>query len=171
MPNLVWRHDFVSEIINPELQEPETIKSTLLSILHEAYALNPSFIKAEEGYIITPNWAFQKWGLGTSSTLINNIAQWLQIDAFTLLNNSFGGSGYDIACAQKTTTHSLPSWKGKAMVEKATSNQTSQHIYFVYLNKKQSSKTAIANYHTNKTNNLNTSIDAINKNNTWSSTR
>jgi hypothetical protein len=24
----------------------------------------------------------------------------LQIDAFTLLNNSFGGSGYDIACAQ-----------------------------------------------------------------------
>jgi hypothetical protein len=44
-----------SEIINPELQEPETIKSTLLSILHEAYVLNPSFIKAEEGYIITTN--------------------------------------------------------------------------------------------------------------------
>jgi hypothetical protein len=101
-----------SEIINPELQEPETIKSTLLSILHEAYVLNPSFIKAEEGYIITPNWASKKWGLGTSSTLINNIAQWLQIDAFTLLNNSFEVVSYDIACAQ--TTHSLPSWKGKS---------------------------------------------------------
>jgi hypothetical protein len=34
------------------------------------------------------------------------------------------------------------------------------HIYFVYLNKNK--QTAIANYHTNKTNNLNTNIDAIN---------
>jgi hypothetical protein len=51
------------------------------------------------GYNITTHLNFpKKWGLGTSSTLINNIAQWLQIDAFTLLNNSFGGSGYDIAC-------------------------------------------------------------------------
>jgi outer membrane protein assembly factor BamE (lipoprotein component of BamABCDE complex) len=48
------------------------------------------------------------------------------------------------------------------MVEKATFKPDFSHIYFVYLNKKQSSKTAI-NYHTNKTNNLNTNIDAINK--------
>jgi hypothetical protein len=39
-------------------------------------------------------------GTGNLSTLINNIAQWLQIDAFTLLNNSFGGSGYDIVRAK-----------------------------------------------------------------------
>jgi hypothetical protein len=64
-------------------------------------------------------------------------------------------------------THSLPSWKGKAMVE-LLSNQILTAYLFVYLNKKQSS---IANYQTNKTNNLNTNIDAINKNNTWSSTR
>jgi hypothetical protein len=89
-----------SEIINPELQEPETIKSTLLSILHEGYVLNPSFIKAERDIILLQLSFPKKMGLGTSSTLINNIAQWLQIDAFTLLNNSFGGSGYDIACAQ-----------------------------------------------------------------------
>lgn len=163
----IWFEDTIlfSEIINPELQEPETIKSTLLSILHEAYALNPSFIKAEEGYIITTQLSFpKKWGLGTSSTLINNIAQWLQIDAFTLLNNSFGGSGYDIACAQNNNPILYHLEKGKAMVEKATFKPDfSQHIYFIYLNKKQSSKTAIANYQTNKTNNLNTSIDAINK--------
>jgi hypothetical protein len=40
------------------------------------------------------------------------------------------------------------------------SNQTLTAYLFVYLNKKQSS---IANYQTNKTNNLNTNIDAINK--------
>jgi hypothetical protein len=38
--------------------------------------------------------------LGTSSTLINNIAQWFGIDAYELLWKSFGGSGYDIASAQ-----------------------------------------------------------------------
>ncbi|WP_339920578.1 GYDIA family GHMP kinase [uncultured Flavobacterium sp.] len=163
----IWFEDTIlfSEIINPELQEPETIKSTLLSILHEGYVLNPSFIKAESGYIIITQLSFpKKWGLGTSSTLINNIAQWLQIDAFTLLNNSFGGSGYDIACAQNNNPILFHLEKGKPIVEKTTFKPDfSQHIYFVYLNKKQSSKTAIANYQTNKTNNLNTNIDAINK--------
>lgn len=163
----IWFEDKIlfSEIINPELQEPETIKSTLLSILHEAYVLNPSFIKDESGYIITTQLSFpKKWGLGTSSTLINNIAQWLQIDAFTLLNNSFGGSGYDIACAQNNNPILYHLEKGKAIIEKATFKPDfSQHIYFVYLNKKQSSKTAIANYQTNKTNNRDKSIDAINK--------
>jgi hypothetical protein len=38
------------------------------------------------GYNITTHLNFPKMGTGTSSTLINNIAQWLQIDAFTLLN-------------------------------------------------------------------------------------
>jgi hypothetical protein len=53
--------------------------------LHEAYKLNPDFITNSNGYIITTELGFLSWGLGTSSTLINNIAQWLQIDAFTLL--------------------------------------------------------------------------------------
>ena len=33
------------------------------------------------------------------STLINNIANWVNVDAYKLLNLTFGGSGYDIACA------------------------------------------------------------------------
>jgi hypothetical protein len=65
----------------------------LISI-HQGYLKSNLF---SMGYNITTHLNFP--GLGTS-TLINNIAQWLQIDAFTLLNNSFGGSGYDIACAQ-----------------------------------------------------------------------
>jgi hypothetical protein len=69
----------------------------LISILHQGYLLNRNFITGSMGYNITTHLNFpKKWGLGTSSTLINNIAQWLQIDAFTLLNNSFGGSGYDM---------------------------------------------------------------------------
>jgi hypothetical protein len=52
--------------------------------LHEAYKLNPDFITNSNGYNITTELGSKSWGLGTSSTLINN-TQWLQIDAFTLL--------------------------------------------------------------------------------------
>lgn len=143
----------ISKEVNPET---ESVKTTLTTILHEAFKLNPDFILNSGGYTITTELGFPKsWGLGTSSTLINNIAQWLQIDAFVLLKNSFGGSGYDIACAQNDTPIVYHLEHGNPIVEKATFNpEFTQHLYFVYLNKKQSSKTAIAAYNINKKNNL-----------------
>jgi len=39
------------------------------------------------------------WGLGSSSTLVSLLAQQTQTDPYRLLADSFGGSGYDIACA------------------------------------------------------------------------
>ncbi|MDI5948119.1 GYDIA family GHMP kinase [Flavobacterium yafengii] len=143
----------ISKEINPE---NESVKTTLTTILHEAFKLNPDFILNSNGYHITTELGFPKsWGLGTSSTLINNIAQWLQIDAFTLLKNSFGGSGYDIACAQNDTPIVYHLEHGNPIVEKVPFNpEFTQNLYFVYLNKKQSSKTAIAAYNINKKNNL-----------------
>jgi len=89
--------------------------------------------------------------LGTSSTLINNIAQWLEIDAFVLLNNSFGGSGYDIACAQNDCAILYHLENGNPIVEKVTFEpEFIENLYFVYLDKKQSSKTAIASYNNKK---------------------
>lgn len=143
----------ISKEVNPET---ESVKATLTTILHEAFKLNPDFILNSDGYTITTELGFPKsWGLGTSSTLINNIAQWLQIDAFTLLKNSFGGSGYDIACAQNDTPIVYHLEHGNPVVEKVTFNpEFTQDLYFVYLNKKQSSKSAIAAYNMNKKNNL-----------------
>jgi mevalonate kinase len=163
----IWFEESISfsEIKNELPQETETVKATLISILHQGYLLNRNFITGSMGYNITTHLNFpKKWGLGTSSTLINNIAQWLQIDAFTLLNNSFGGSGYDIACAQNNCPILYHLKKGKPIVDKVSFNPGfKENIYFVYLNKKQSSKTAIANYQNNKTKNINKSIDAISK--------
>jgi mevalonate kinase len=143
----------ISKEVNPET---ESVKNTLTTILHEAFKLNPDFILNSDGYTITTELGFPKsWGLGTSSTLINNIAQWLNIDAFTLLKNSFGGSGYDIACAQNDTPIVYHLEHGNPVVEKVTFNpEFTQDLYFVYLNKKQSSKSAIAAYNINKKNNL-----------------
>lgn len=163
----IWFEDTISflAIKNPIPQETETIKSTLIAILHAGYLLNPNFITAATGYAITTHLSFpRKWGLGTSSTLINNIAQWLQIDAFSLLKNSFGGSGYDIACAQNDNPIIYHLEQGVPVVEQVTFKPSfASHIYFVYLNRKQSSKTAIANYQTNKNRYLSETINANNK--------
>lgn len=125
--------------------QPE--RNTLVNILHEAFLLNPGLLNSD-GYSITTHLTFPKsWGLGTSSTLINNIAQWLQIDAFKLLKNSFGGSGYDIACAQHNTPIVYQLVDGDPQVEIVNFKpECTDNLYFVYLNQKQNSKAAIASY-------------------------
>lgn len=154
----IWFEDTLlfSDITKEIQTENESVKFTLTTILHEAFKLNPDFILNSDGYTITTELGFPKsWGLGTSSTLINNIAQWLQIDAFTLLKNSFGGSGYDIACAQNDNPILYQLQHGKPVVENMLFNPDfTDNLYFVYLNKKQSSKSAIAAYNMNKKNNL-----------------
>lgn len=154
----LWFEDVItfSEIINNVESKIETVKTTLINILHEAYRLNPDFIINGKGYKISTHLTFPKnWGLGTSSTLLNNVAQWTKIDAFTLLKNSFGGSGYDIACAQNNTPIIYQLDQGLPVVEKMKFNpEFTKNIFFVYLNKKQSSKIAINAYYNNKNENL-----------------
>lgn len=163
----IWFEDNIpfSEIIHPTNSETETVKTTLITILHEAYLLNPGLISNSNGYQITTQLTFpKKWGLGTSSTLINNIAQWLQIDAFKLLNTSFGGSGYDIACAQNDSPILYHLDNGEPIVEKVTFEPNfTTNLYFVYLNKKQSSKSSIAQYRKNKASHLDENSSIINK--------
>lgn len=154
--NSIWFEEIFTfkEIINFEVSDNLSQRETLIKILHEANLLNDDFLKSSLGYSISTVLTFPKfWGLGTSSTLINNIAQWLQIDAFMLLKNSFGGSGYDIACAQNDTPILYQLQNGLPIVEKVNFNpEFTDNIYFVYLNKKQSSKTSIENYFKNKKN-------------------
>jgi len=154
----LWFEDIIlfSEIINNAEAQIETVKTTLINILHEAYLLDPTFITNSDGYKISTHLTFPKnWGLGTSSTLLNNIAQWTRIDAFALLKNSFGGSGYDIACAQNNTPIIYRLEQNLPIIEKVAFNpEFTKNIFFVYLNKKQSSKMAIKAYYNNKNENL-----------------
>ncbi len=159
----IWYEDTFTfeDISNLDNSKTESsIRNTLIGILHEAFKLNPNFINGHKGYSVVNQLTFQRnWGLGTSSTLINNIAQWLQIDAFVLLKNSFGGSGYDIACAQNDSPILYHLDNEKPIVEKVNFEPTfADNLYFVYLDKKQSSKTAIASYYNNKNRELTQSI-------------
>ena len=124
------------------------IAETLQDILVEARKLNPEFLQSEQGFLVKTNLTFPRdWGLGTSSTLINNIAQWAKVDAFQLLWNSFSGSGYDIANAQYNTPILYGVKNQQPEVKQVDFlPRFSDQLFFVHLNKKQDSKDGIARF-------------------------
>jgi len=145
----VWYNDEIAlkNILSNNQSSDDKVRNTLIDILHQAHLMNPSMLE-NNGFLVETKLTFPRnWGLGTSSTLINNIAQWFQIDAFKLLQKSFGGSGFDIACAQNNTPVTYQVINNEAIVEQVSFNPSfKDQIYFVYLNKKRDSKDAIANF-------------------------
>lgn len=126
----------------------EAIAKILVTLLLEANTQNPLLLTDSDGFQIETRLTFPKsWGLGTSSTLINNLAQWARVDAYQLLWNAFGGSGYDIACAQHNSPITYQLQNGEPKVQEVNFNPIfKDSLYFVHLNQKQSSKEAITNY-------------------------
>ncbi|QLG45795.1 GYDIA family GHMP kinase [Costertonia aggregata] len=124
------------------------ISRILAKILTEANTLNTSFLKNTGGCTVETKLNFPRdWGLGSSSTLINNVAQWANIDAYTLLRNAFSGSGYDVACAKHDTPITYQLINSEPIVEKiAFYPSFRDSLFFVYLNKKQNSREGIAKY-------------------------
>lgn len=153
--NLCW-FETVFRIVEDKVvatttnEDDDAIIKILIDILNTAKEMNPNFLSSGKGYLIENKLEFNRfWGLGSSSTLINNIAQWAKINAFTLLDKSFGGSGYDIACAQHDTPVLYNRNEGNPIVTEVNFDPPfKDQIYFVYLNQKQDSKEAIKHYHT-----------------------
>ena len=126
----------------------DKLAENLKEILLQAKKINPEFLNSEKGFKVTTNLTFPKnWGLGTSSTLINNIANWATINPYELLSTTFGGSGYDIACAQNNTPILYTKNGFEPIIERVDFNPVfKDQLYFVYLNKKQNSREGIKRY-------------------------
>ncbi|WP_452221770.1 GYDIA family GHMP kinase [Lacinutrix salivirga] len=149
-----------NEILN-QVENNHEVSQRLLQILQAVKRLNPEFLKNTQGYKVTTALEFPKnWGLGTSSTLINNIANWANVDAYQLLNLTFGGSGYDIACAKNASaiTYQLKTpfdcdQNYKRLIHQVNFNPSfKKQLYFVHLNKKQNSREGISQYKKNTIN-------------------
>ena len=140
----------------------EFIAETLQDILVETRKLNPEFLRSNTGFLVKTNLSFPRdWGLGSSSTLINNIGQWAKVDAFQLLWNSFSGSGYDIANAQNNTSILYEVKNQHPVVKKVDFRPSfSDQLFFVHLNKKQDSKHGIARFK-EKQQNVNNEIQLV----------
>lgn len=119
----------------------------LQQIFQAAQKLNAQFLREGECYKVSTHLDFPKnWGLGTSSTLIYNLAQWATVDAFELLDMTFGGSGYDIACAGAKGAITFYKTPTPHYEEVFFDPIFKSHLYFVYLTKKQNSRDGIARY-------------------------
>lgn len=124
------------------------ISNTLYKIFLEIRKTNPNFLSSEQGITAKTNLTFEtNWGLGSSSTLINNIASWAEVDPFALQFTIFGGSAYDIACAKnnKPIVYQLNN-KEPIIKEVVFNPPFKEQLFFVHLNKKQNSRDAIKSY-------------------------
>lgn len=145
---MIWFEELFN-LKNFEASNPEnTFSKTLSNILKEAKKLNPLFLSEDSKVIVSTKLDFPRdWGLGTSSTLINNIAQWANVDAFELLIASFGGSGYDVAVAKSDAPILYKLENGNPKFRKVHLPwDFTDSLFFVHLNRKQDSKEGIAKY-------------------------
>ena len=124
------------------------VSNRLTQILNVCRELNNSFLKNGQGVAVESHLTFPKnWGLGTSSTLIYSVAKWAEVDAFILLEKTFGGSGYDIACAgaEQNILYS----KKNGIIEWSNCEfdpPFKNQLYFIFLGQKQNSREGIFHY-------------------------
>lgn len=100
----------------------------------------------QKSWDITTTLEFDRhWGLGSSSSLVANLAKWSGSDAFELLKSAFNGSGYDVAVGLENQSVAFRLVGNNRVEYQRQSWFPPFHndLYFVYLGKKQNSETAI----------------------------
>lgn len=139
--------------------DDEAKANKLAEILKAIKSLNHNAFEGNDLHFVTQLDFNPQWGFGSSSTLVANLAQWAKVNPYELLKLTFGGSGYDIACATaegpiyyqlSTTESALRQAQGPRVVEPVETptptvepiNFTppfADHLYFVYQGQKQNS--------------------------------
>ncbi|WP_426476902.1 GYDIA family GHMP kinase [Chryseobacterium sp. CBSDS_008] len=119
--------------------------------LKNVQQLSKTKFKSNSTYYLKTNLQFPAdYGLGSSSTLMTNLAEWAEIDPFHLNTVSLGGSGYDIAVAKEKSAVLFQS-KPEIKYEKVNfSPSFKNELIFIHLNQKQDSREGISFYKSKK---------------------
>lgn len=152
-----WQFNYVGE--NQSCPKVEMLQK----ILRQARVQNPHFLREGMNIFVETKLGFPlDWGLGSSSSLLYNIAQWAYVGPFELLEKTFGGSGYDIACARSEgpiyyeSLESGPRWSPIYFRPSFIDN-----LFFIHLNKKKNSRDAIKYYKGLKLDNKKSLVEKI----------
>jgi len=150
--NSVWFEIRFSESLEVISTSDSKVAKTLQQILRASQISNlQSRITTTLDF---PN----NWGLGSSSTLISLLAQYANIDPYELLAKTFGGSGYDIACATANGAITYQLVNGQCSMVNGIELKShrlstidyrpsfSNHLYFLHLGQKQNSREGIQHY-------------------------
>lgn len=114
-------------------------------VLQASQKLNKDFLTSEQGYQVECQLDFDiEWGLGSSSSLISNVAYWANVDPLELHTMVSKGSGYDVLCARAPKPGLFEIRNGKRLFDPVGFNPPfSGNIYFVYLGKKKDSQVEV----------------------------
>lgn len=127
------------------LQSTDSKKAKLLKKIFETVQQqNPEFF-FEKGFNIQTSMEFYpQWGLGSSSTLIANLANWTHTDPYQLNKLIFKGSGYDIACANAEGPVFYR--KGEKPVPVNLDFPFEDHLFLVYSGTKKNTRHGIDHF-------------------------
>lgn len=126
----------------------QDVSDHLQKVLKNAVRLNSEFLSKWNGFKVETQLEFPlDWGLGSSSTLISLVGDWADINSLMLYFKVENGSGYDVACSSA----------GQPIIYYANDDEVNytpiefnpsfkKNLYFIHLNKKQSSNQGIKSY-------------------------
>lgn len=119
----------------------------ILNVLRNVQSLSTHIFQSNSSYYLKTNLQFPaNYGLGSSSTLMTNLAQWARIDPFTLNDMSLGGSGYDIAVAEAKSAVLYQNKPDRIVQPLIYEPAFKEELLFIHLNQKQDSREGIRLY-------------------------
>lgn len=151
------------EVIDTDDREKAERLSNIFKVIKH---LNDNILDSPHDYHFNSLLEFSPhWGLGSSSTLINNLSLWAKINPYSLLNATFKGSGYDIACANtnKPLFYQLDNQGNTVnrMITEIDFNPSfKDNLFFIYQGKKQNSAKEVKAF-LDKNKNYNQEIKSI----------
>ncbi|MGV8139100.1 MAG: GYDIA family GHMP kinase [Mangrovibacterium sp.] len=129
------------EIVNSSDPEKATI---LQDVFRAILQMNPAVELGHSLDVHTRIDFHNQWGLGSSSTLIANLANWAGVDAFRLNEMIFNGSGFDIACA---TADGPIFYRRNELPEPVILNYPFlDNLYFIYSGSKKSTRNEVRRF-------------------------
>ena len=124
----------------------------ILKTLKNVQNLSEIKLKSDTSYHIKTNLQFPSdFGLGSSSTLMNNLAEWANIDPFILNEISLGGSGYDVAVAKEKSAVLYSRFPERVYETIDFQPNFKVELIFIHLNQKQDSREGISHYRSKPT--------------------
>ena len=144
-PDGLWFNCELNEKLEVVETNNDEATGLLARLLGECHRLRPE-LNVYNHFKINANFDLN-WGLGSSSTFVSLLCQWAKMDPYKMLEISFGGSGYDIACAtakKPIVFERTPHYHYAQEID--LSNNVTDKFLFVYLGQKQNSRDEIKRF-------------------------
>jgi mevalonate kinase len=148
------REWFTATIQLPDMEIEQSsdplIAGRLVRILTEIVEMKNGLFKPGMSYSFSTVSTFDhSWGMGSSSALIANLAQWAGIDLFDLFHRLNRGSGYDVAAAQAKGPILFSTINHRAKIIPVRFQPVfHKNIWFVYRGRKQDTEQSLREFST-----------------------